>query len=81
MVLNVINTVLCIIIVILGCLTYRKNQKMPALFIGISFGIFGVSHILTMIGFGESLMNFLVAIRAIAYLLVVFALFIMVKEK
>ena len=81
MVLNVINTVLCIIIVILGCLTYRKNQKMPALFIGISFGIFGLSHILTMIGFGESLMNFLIAIRAIAYLLVVFALFIMVKEK
>ena len=81
MVLNVINTVLCIIIVILGCLAYRKNQKMPALFIGISFGIFGLSHILTMIGFGESLMNFLIAIRAIAYLLVVFALFIMVKEK
>ncbi len=81
MVLNVINTVLCIIIVILGCLAYRKNQKMPPLFIGIAFGIFGLSHILTMIGFGESLMNFLIAIRAIAYLLVVFALFIMVKEK
>ena len=81
MVLNVINIVLCIVIVILGCLSYKKSRKMPALFIGISFGIFGLSHILTMIGFGESLLNFLIAIRAIAYLLVVFALFIMVREK
>jgi len=81
MALNIVNIVLCIIIVILGCLAYKKNQRMPALLIGISFGIFGLSHIVTIIGLGESLMNALIAIRAIAYLLVVFALFIMVKEK
>ncbi|TRZ53233.1 MAG: hypothetical protein D4S01_01665 [Dehalococcoidia bacterium] len=81
MALNVINTVLCIVIVILGCLTYKKDRKMPPLFIGIAFGIFGISHIFTIIGLEGSLLNFLIAIRAIAYLLVVFALFVMVKEK
>ncbi len=81
MVLNVVNTVLCIIIVILGFLAYNRNHKMPALLIGVSFGIFGLSHIVTMLGFEKSLMNILIAIRSIAYLFVVFALFIMVKEK
>jgi len=81
MALQIINTVLCVVIVILGYLAYKKNQKTPALFIGIAFGIFGLSHILTIVGLGEPLMNFLIAIRAIAYLLVVIALFIMVRSQ
>ena len=81
MLLNVINIVLCVVIVIMGYLAYKKNQKTPALFIGIAFGIFGLSHILTIVGLAESLMDFLITIRAVAYLLVAIALFIMVRGK
>jgi hypothetical protein len=81
MVLNIVNTVLCIIIVILGFLAYNKNHKMPALLIGLSFGIFGLSHIVAILGFEKSLMNILIAIRSVAYLFVIFALAIAMKEK
>ena len=81
MVLHIVNTVLCLIIVIFGFLTYKKNRKMLALFVGVAFGIFGVSHIIEMAGLGKSLINVLIAIRSIAYLLVVFALAIAMKEK
>jgi len=81
MLLNVVNIALCIVIVILGYLAYKKNKTVPALFIGIAFGIFGLSHILTVVGLGTSLMNFLIAIRTVAYLAVVLALFIMAQVK
>jgi uncharacterized membrane protein (UPF0136 family) len=81
MVLHIVNTVLCLIIVIFGFLAYKKNQKMLALFVGIAFGIFGLSHIVTMLGLEKSLMNILIAFRSVAYLLVIFALAIAMKEK
>ena len=81
MALNVVNTVLCITIVVLGFLSYRKGGGKLPLYIGIAFGIFGFSHILALLGFEESLMGFLIMTRAIAYLLVVIALFMTVKWK
>jgi len=74
MTLNIVNTVLCTAIFILGYWGYIKNRNLTALLVGIAFGIFGVSHILTMLGFSDVLSNFLITIRAIAYLAVVFAL-------
>jgi len=80
MVLAVINTVLCIVIVLLSYLAYGKNKGLPTLFIGISFGIFGFSHILTIIGLDSALVNILIIARTIAYLLIAIALLLMVKE-
>jgi len=74
MTLNIVNTVLCVAIFILGYWGYAKNRNLSALLVGIAFGIFGISHILAILGFSESLSNFLIIIRAIAYLAVVFAL-------
>ena len=38
----VLNLVLCVVILLLGYLVYRKRDIISALFIGISFGIFGL---------------------------------------
>jgi hypothetical protein len=71
---NVVNTALCIVILILGYWGYQKGGDKIPLLIGIAFGIFGASHIVTLLGLGQLLMNFLIVIRVIAYLVVVFAL-------
>jgi hypothetical protein len=40
-----INLSLCIVILLLGYLVYRKRDSVSALFIGIAFGMFGLSHL------------------------------------
>jgi len=40
----VINLFLCIVIFLLGYLVYRRQEKITALFTGIAFGLFGLSH-------------------------------------
>ncbi len=44
-----------------------------SLYIGIAFGLFAVSHALTLAGLAKSLESFIIAIRTLAYLLVIVA--------
>ena len=76
-----VNLVLCIIILALGIWGYSKKKGDVALYIGIAFGIFGISHLLTLLGLAAGLTAFLIAIRLIAYLLVVFALYRILAKK
>lgn len=74
MVVTVINLVLAIGILALGIWAYVKRKSDVALYIGIAFGLFAISHALTLVGLAGSLSAFLIAIRVIAYLLVIVAL-------
>ena len=69
------NLVLCVIILVLGCLSYKKSRDKWPLYIGIAFGLFGVSHLVTLLGLKEALTTFLIVIRTLAYLLVAFTLY------
>ena len=69
------NLILCVIILALGIIGYKKRGDKTPLYIGIAFGLFGVSHLLTLIGLKETLTTFLIVIRTLAYLLVAFALY------
>ena len=69
-----INFVLCIVILVLGIWAYAKKKGDVPLYIGIAFGLFAVSHLMTLLGLAAGLTIFLIIIRLIAYLLVVFAL-------
>jgi len=69
------NLVLCIVILIFGCLGYAKSRDLSTLLIGIAFGLFGFSHLTTLLGVQTALTTALIVIRTIAYLLVVFALY------
>ena len=69
------NLVLCVIILVLGCLGYRKSGEKWPLYIGIAFGLFGISHLLTLLGLKDVLTIFLIAIRTLAYVLVAFTLY------
>ena len=48
----VAHLVLCVIIVGLGILGYSKKKYDVPLYIGIAFGLFGVSHLMRILGLG-----------------------------
>ena len=70
-----LNLVLCIIILALGIVGYRRSGQAFSLYIGIAFGLFGISHLATLLGLKDSLEGVLIAVRTLAYLLVAFALY------
>lgn len=69
------NFVLCVVIVVLGIMVYgRKKVAMPLL-VGIAFGLFGISHLVNLLGFARAWESSLVVIRTLGYLVVIYALF------
>jgi uncharacterized membrane protein len=73
--ISLVNLILCVIIVVLGCVGFKRTKDKWPLYIAITFGLFGLSHLLTLLGFKDTLEAFLIAIRAIAYLLVVYTVY------
>jgi uncharacterized membrane protein (UPF0136 family) len=71
----IVNLTLCTIILILGIFGYRKKGNPVPLYVGIAFGLFGVSHAATILGLKDDLEAPLIVVRTIAYLAVVFALY------
>jgi hypothetical protein len=68
---NIVNLVLCAVILLLGFLKFSKTKSKLPLYIAVAFALFGVSHLITILGgAGASL----VIIRVVAYLIVIFAL-------
>ena len=51
----VVNLVLCIIILILGCLTYRKSKDTVPIYVSIGFTLFGISHLAIILRLKEML--------------------------
>ncbi len=75
-----VNLVFCILIVILGYVGYRQSRRISKvlyrlpLLIGMAFGLFGISHFVTVIGMGGALADALVAVRALGYIVVIAAM-------
>ena len=69
------NLILCMVIFALGYLGYLKTRNLLPIYVGVAFGLFGVSHFLTLAGFKSTLTVPLIIIRTVAYLLVIFALY------
>lgn len=79
--ITTVNLVLCVIILALGIWAYVKRKYDVPLYIGIAFGLFAVSHLITLLGLAAGLTAFLITIRLIAYLLVIFALYRILAKK
>ncbi|MCX5681345.1 MAG: hypothetical protein NT079_03590 [Candidatus Omnitrophica bacterium] len=73
--MGLVNAALCVLILVLGCLCYKKNQSKEGLLIGIAFGLFGISHIFSILGLTRNFEGILVVIRIFAYLIVAFSLY------
>ena len=79
--ITLVNLILCIIIVVFGFIGYRKSKDAWPLYIAISFGLFGLSHLFTILGLKPTLTTFLIVIRTIAYLLVVYTVYRVALKK
>lgn len=72
--ITIINFVLSFAILILGLAVYARRKDQLALYIGIAFGLFVFSHLTNLLDIAASITDLLIIIRAIAYLIVIFAL-------
>jgi len=70
-----INLILCVIILIFGLMAWRRVKKSFPLYIGIAFGLFGLSHLASLLGQAAELETPLIIIRTAAYLIVVYTLY------
>ena len=73
--ITLVNLILCIIIVVFGCVGFKRVKDKWPLYIAITFGLFGLSHLLTLLGFHDTLTAFMIAIRTIAYVLVIYTVY------
>lgn len=78
--ITTMNLVLCVVIVALAVAAYSMKKIVVGLYIGIAFGLFGISHLVTLLGYAESLTTVLIAVRTLAYLIVIFALLTLWKR-
>lgn len=76
----IVNLVFCVIIVGLAYIGYRKTDNTIPLYIGASFGLFGISHFATIMGYASST-TALVIIRSLAYVIVIYALYCVAYKK
>jgi uncharacterized membrane protein (UPF0136 family) len=71
----VVNLILCIIILVFGVVGYRRSRSVFPLYIGIAFGLFGLSHLATLLDLKATLKVPLIVVRTVAYLIVVFTVY------
>jgi len=71
----IVNLVLCVVILAFGLVGWRRSSKRFPLYIGVAFGLFGLSHLATILGLKDALETALIAVRTLAYLLVAFTLY------
>lgn len=79
-IITTINATLGILIMLLGLRAYRKLGSKLYLSLSIAFGIFAVTHIVTLLGIARYLMTMLLTLRVIAYGMVVLSLHKVLKS-
>jgi hypothetical protein len=74
------NLLLCIIILVMGIVENTKSKTHLPLYVGIAFGLFGVSHLMTLLGLATSFSVLLIVIRLAAYILVIYSLYLLIAK-
>jgi hypothetical protein len=78
----VVNLLLCIIILVFGIIAWQRSKNLVPLYIGIAFGLFGLSHLANLLSLNKgALGTALIIDRLLAYLLVTYAVYLMAFRK
>ena len=80
-IVSVLNLLLTVIVCALGIWGYSRTKYEVPLYIGIAYGIFAVSHLVAVLGLAVNLNVFLIIIRVIGYLLMIFAVYKLAGKK
>ena len=77
---SLINLAFCIAVVILSGWWCRKTGSRTPLFVGLAFGLFGISHFLVLTNLNKTFEQFQIAVRIAAYAIVATGLFFIALE-
>jgi len=69
------NLLLCLAIVAMGLLGYRRSKHALPLMLAMVFALFGISHLMVLLGLFEDLEMAVFAIRIAGYALVIYLLY------
>jgi steroid 5-alpha reductase family enzyme len=72
----IVNLALAAIIVVVGYLSYRRNKNKLSLCIAIGFLGFAISHLAFILGFKDLTENYLIVVRILAYLVILYGLYL-----
>jgi uncharacterized membrane protein YhfC len=75
------NLILSLIVFILGIWAYAAVKSRSALYVGIAFGLFAITHLLSMLGLAAMLSVLIIIVRIIAYVIVMYAIYILLAKK
>ncbi len=78
---TIVNLLFCIIILLLGWMEYEKTRKPLGLYVGVAFGLFGLSHLANLMGVAFQYAGILTILRSIAYILIILGLFFTFRKK
>jgi hypothetical protein len=62
-------------LVALAIVAYTSKKSRVAMYIGVGFALFGVSHLMALIGLAASLTDVLLVVRTLGYPVIIFALY------
>lgn len=78
---TIINLILCIVILVMGIIENSRTRTHLPLYVAIAFGLFGLSHLMVLLGMEGTLAIIMVVIRLVAYLLVIYSLYLLIAKK
>jgi len=76
----IVNFLLCLVILVMGFIIYRRKENFSAFMIGIAFGMFGLSHFTQLAGITSVPDVTFILIRVCGYILVIAALWLYLVE-
>lgn len=68
------NIIFTSVIFILGMVGYHRTRNQASIFIGLAFGLFAFSHLVTLFGYAQQLELLLLTVRTFGYCSVIYAL-------
>lgn len=72
--ITLLNIILCGTITVLGFFNYKKSKNLIPLFVGISFGLFGTSHLVTFLRLGVKIPIAIFLMRLAGYFFIIYIL-------
>ena len=72
---TLLNLLLCLAIVVLGLLGYRRSKHALPLMLAVVFALFGLSHFMILMGLFDDLELVIFGIRVAGYALVIYLLY------
>ena len=77
---TLVNFVLSFLIFAFGCWAYVKTKNKAPFYIGVAFGLFSLSHLMSLIGIHRDFRDTLILARAFSYFIVLTTLYRMGRK-